>query len=71
MTVVAEPEDNMDFLFVRLTADKLARAIIGDVRVIPSPEQVAQAQSIIDRTGSLYRMVAGFHLNEWQRKEQS
>lgn len=66
--VMAEPEDDMDFLFARLSADKLARAIIGDVRIAPSPEQVAHAQSIIDRTGTLYRMVAGFKLDEWQHK---
>lgn len=57
-----EPEDDMDFLFVRLTADRLARHIIGDVRVVPTTEQVVHAQSIIDRTGTLYRMVAGFRL---------
>lgn len=63
-----EPEDDMDFLFVRVSADKLARAIAGDVRIVPSNEQVAAAQKIIDKTGTLYRMAAGFHLSEWQHR---
>lgn len=65
-----QSEDDMDFLFVRMSADKLARAIIGDVRVVPSPELLAEAQEIIDRTGTLYRMVAGFHLREWQKRPE-
>lgn len=64
-----EPEEDMDFLFERLTAERLARHIIGDVRVQPSPEQIANAQSIIDRTGALYRLRAGFRAREWVKKE--
>lgn len=66
--MTAEPEDEMDFLFARLSPDKLARAMIGDVRIVPTHEQLAYAQSVIDRTGALYRMVAGFQLNEWQKR---
>lgn len=61
-------EHNMDYLFLLLTADKLARAIIGDVRTVPTQEQLAAAQRILDRTGHLYRMVAGFRLKEWQHR---
>lgn len=64
------PADDGDYLFVQLTADKLARAIIGDVRVVPTPEQLAHAQSIINRTGTLYRMVAYFRLDEWQKRPE-
>lgn len=63
-----EPEDDNDYLFVRLTADRLARAIIGDVRIAPSAEQLANAQAIIDRIGTLYRMAADFRVSEWRMK---
>lgn len=59
---------NMDYLFVLLTADKLARAIIGDVRTVPTQEQLDAAQRILDHTGYLYRMVAGFRIKEWQHR---
>ena len=61
--------DDIDFLFVRVTADKLARAMFTkDVRIVPTEEQLAEAQAILDRTGYLYRMVAGFRIEEWARK---
>jgi uncharacterized protein VirK/YbjX len=63
--------DDIDYLFVRLSADQLARAIIGDVRFVPSAEQRAHAQQIIDRTGTLYRMAAGFKIDEWRRTGSS
>ena len=64
-----ERGDDMDYLFVQVTADKLARAIFTkDVRIAPTDEQLAEAQAILDRTGYLYRMVAGFRINEWQHK---
>lgn len=61
--------DDIDYLFVRVTADKLARAMFTkDVRIEPTEEQLAEAQSILDRTGYLYRMVAGFQLDEWAKR---
>jgi hypothetical protein len=61
--------DDMDYLFVRLTPDQFARALFTkDVRVAPTKAQLAEAKSILDRTGYLYRLVAGFDLDEWQHK---
>ena len=62
-------DDDIDYLFTRLTADKLARAMFTkDVRVPPTIAQIAEAQAVLDRTGYLYRMVAGFRVEDWQRK---
>jgi hypothetical protein len=47
-----------NYVFERVSADRLARAIIGDVRVAPSASQLSAAQRIIDHTGSLYRLRA-------------
>lgn len=67
---MAEDRDDIDidYCFVRLTAEQLAKTIIGDVRSTPTPDQVAHAQDILDHTGTLYRLVAGFQLKEWQHK---
>jgi hypothetical protein len=68
--MMPDDPDDMDYCFVRLTPDKLARAIIGDVRIVPTPEQLAAAEKIIGKTGTLYRLVAGFRLTEWQKRPE-
>lgn len=62
------PDEPQDYLFKRLSARDLARAIIGDVRVEPTQQELDFAQGILTRTGDLFRIVAGFDLNDWKHK---
>lgn len=48
--------DRADNLGERVDADRLARAINGDIRIPVTDEQIARAQAIIDHLGYLYRL---------------